>query len=169
MSDLRFGWLKICVVQKNERLSMFRSLGGSHGAFQSPEGIGYSRLNTASRRPARSTSFLSAQPTSRLQTHTHMHKRHYLWSGCGIKLAQGGLSMWACVNLLAGCECIIFHNQPAACDVPRKMRLLCVCRWSGTSAVQMYSPGLFSSLPSVALRAAAIRREERLMRCLRFY
>lgn len=20
--------------------------------------------------------------------------------------------MWACVNLLAGCECIIFHNQP---------------------------------------------------------
>lgn len=21
--------------------------------------------------------------------------------------------MWACVNLLAGCECIIFHNQPA--------------------------------------------------------
>lgn len=23
--------------------------------------------------------------------------------------------MWARVNLLAGCECIIFHNQPAAC------------------------------------------------------
>lgn len=39
--------------------------------------------------------------------------RYYLWNGSGIELAQGGLSMWACVNLLAGCECIIFHNQPA--------------------------------------------------------
>lgn len=129
-----------------------------------------SRLNTASRRPARSTSFLGAQPASRVQRRTlaHMHNRHYLWSGCGIELAQGGLSMWACVNLLAGCECIIFHNQPAACDVPGKMRLLCLCRWSGTSVVQMYSPGLFSSLPSVAPRAAAIRKEGRLMRRLHF-
>lgn len=116
-------------------------------------------LNAASRRPARSTSFLHAQTASRVQTRAHTHKRHYLWSGSGIELAQGGLSMWACVNLLAGCECIIFHNQPAACDVPGKMRLLWLCRWSATSVVQMYSPGVFSLLSS----AAAIRREERLM------
>lgn len=37
---------------------------------------------------------------------------HYLWNGGGIELAEGGLSMWAFVNLLARCECIIFHNQP---------------------------------------------------------
>lgn len=128
----------------------------------------YSCLNTASRRPARSTSFLRAQTASRVQTRAHAHKRHYLWSGGGIELAQGGLSMWACVNLLAGCECIIFHNQPAACDVPGKMRLLWLCRWSATSVVQMYSPGLFSSLPSVAPRDAAIRRKEQLMRRLHF-
>lgn len=127
-------------------------------------------LNTASRRPARSTSFLRAQTASRVQTlaHAHMHKRHYLRSGGGIELAQGGLSMWACVNLLAVCECIIFHNQPTACDVPGKMRLLWLCRWSATSVVQMYSPGLFSSLPSVALREAVIRRKEQLMYHLHF-
>lgn len=38
---------------------------------------------------------------------------YWLQSGGGIELAQGGLSMWACVNLLVGCKCIIFHNQPA--------------------------------------------------------
>lgn len=128
----------------------------------------YSRLNAASRLPACSTSFLRAQTASRAQAHAHahMHKRHYLWSGGGIELAQGGFSMWACVNLLAGCECIIFHNQPAACDVPEKMRLLWLCRWSATSVVQMYSLGLFSSVPSVVSREAAIRREEQLMRRL---
>lgn len=68
---------------------------------------------------------------------------YYLWNGSGIELAQGGLSMWACVNLLAGCECIIFHNHSRLCDVPGKMRLLWLCRWSGASLVKMYSLDFF--------------------------
>lgn len=64
---------------------------------------------TVSSCPSLLTPFFHAL-TARRHRRTHYY---YLWNGIGIELAQGGLSMWACVNLLAGCECIIFHNQPA--------------------------------------------------------
>lgn len=60
-----------------------------------------------------------------------------LWSGVGIELTQGGLNMWACVNLLAGCKYIISHNQPAVWCT----RCGGSCRWSGTSPVQIYTVG----------------------------
>lgn len=60
-----------------------------------------------------------------------------LWSGVGIELAQGGLNMWACVNLLAGCKYIISHNQRAVWCT----RCGGSCRWSGTSLVQIYTVG----------------------------
>lgn len=92
---------------------------------------------------------------------------YWLQYGGGIELAQGGLSMWACVNLLVGCKCIIFHNQPAVwCTRENEaaVALQMERRLAGENIFAVFFVFFFWAIDRLKLREWKIKEKEERLR-----